>query len=588
MLQLLSGAEIVFKALEDQKVEYIFGYPGGAVLPIYDELKNHKTIKHILARHEQGAGHAAEGYARSSGKPGVVLVTSGPGATNVVTALADAYMDSIPLVCISGQVPTHLIGTDAFQECDTTGITRPCTKYNWLVKNVNDLAKILHTAFEVAVTGRPGPVLVDIPKDIQFKKGVYQFQKNKNLKFNGSKSKKISEKELDQFIEMMKKSSRPIFYTGGGVINSGPEASKSLRELVAITGFPITSTLQGLGAFPGTDPHFLGMLGMHGTYEANNAMHDCDLMINIGARFDDRITGKIDEFSPKSKKIHVDIDPSSIGKNIKVDLALVSDVNIFLSDLIKRFKAKNKNFIDVNKKNIDKWWKQIDKWREKKSLGFKNSTTTIKPQYAVQRLYELTKNKDTYITTEVGQHQMWAAQHYKFDKPNRWMTSGGLGTMGFGLPAAIGVQIAHPGKLVIDIAGEASVLMTMQEMSTAVQYRLPIKIFILNNEYMGMVRQWQELLHEKNYSESYTAALPDFVKLAEAYGCVGIRATKPSELDEKINEMINTDRPVIFDCMVDKMENCYPMIPSGKAHNQMILGPEDEKEEISAEGKILV
>jgi acetolactate synthase I/II/III large subunit len=588
MQQLLSGAEIVFKALEDQKVEYIFGYPGGAVLPIYDELKNHKTIKHILARHEQGAGHAAEGYARSSGKPGVVLVTSGPGATNVVTALADAYMDSIPLVCISGQVPTHLIGTDAFQECDTTGITRPCTKYNWLVKNVNDLAKILHTAFEVAVTGRPGPVLVDIPKDIQFKKGVYQFQKNKNLKFNGSKSKKISEKELDQFIEMMKKSSRPIFYTGGGVINSGPEASKSLRELVAITGFPITSTLQGLGAFPGTDPHFLGMLGMHGTYEANNAMHDCDLMINIGARFDDRITGKIDEFSPKSKKIHVDIDPSSIGKNIKVDLALVSDVNIFLSDLIKRFKAKNKNFIDVNKKNIDKWWKQIDKWREKKSLGFKNSTTTIKPQYAVQRLYELTKNKDTYITTEVGQHQMWAAQHYKFDKPNRWMTSGGLGTMGFGLPAAIGVQIAHPGKLVIDIAGEASVLMTMQEMSTAVQYRLPIKIFILNNEYMGMVRQWQELLHEKNYSESYTAALPDFVKLAEAYGCVGIRATKPSELDEKINEMINTDRPVIFDCMVDKMENCYPMIPSGKAHNQMILGPEDGKEEISAEGKILV
>jgi acetolactate synthase-1/2/3 large subunit len=588
MPKLFSGAEIVFKALEDQKVEYIFGYPGGAVLPIYDELKNHKTIKHILARHEQGAGHAAEGYARSSGKPGVVLVTSGPGATNVVTALADAYMDSIPLVCISGQVPTHLIGTDAFQECDTTGITRPCTKYNWLVKDVNDLAKILHTAFEVAVSGRPGPVLVDIPKDIQFKKGTYEFQKNKNLKLNGSKNKKISEKELDQFIEMMKKSSKPIFYTGGGVINSGPEASKLLRELVAITGFPITSTLQGLGAFPGSDTKFLGMLGMHGTYEANNAMHDCDLMINIGARFDDRITGKIDEFSPKSKKIHVDIDPSSIGKNVKVDLALVSDVNIFLSNLIKRFKTKNKNFIDVNKKNIDKWWKQIDKWREKKSLGFVNSDKTIKPQFAVQRLYELTKNKETYITTEVGQHQMWAAQHYKFDEPNRWMTSGGLGTMGFGLPAAIGVQVAHPGKLVIDIAGEASVLMTMQEMSTAVQYKLPIKIFILNNQYMGMVRQWQELLHEKNYSESYTAALPDFVKLAEAYGCVGIRATKPSELDEKINEMMNTDRPVIFDCMVDKMENCYPMIPSGKAHNQMLLGPEDQKEEISAEGKTLV
>ena len=587
MPKLLSGAEIVFKALEDQKVEYIFGYPGGAVLPIYDELKNHKTIKHILARHEQGAGHAAEGYARSSGKPGVVLVTSGPGATNVVTALADAYMDSIPLVCISGQVPTHLIGTDAFQECDTTGITRPCTKYNWLVKDINDLAKILHTAFEVAVSGRPGPVLVDIPKDIQFKKGTYEFQKNKNLKLNGSKNKKISEKELDQFIEMMKKSSKPIFYTGGGVINSGPEASKLLRELVSITGFPITSTLQGLGAFPGSDSNFLGMLGMHGTYEANNAMHDCDLMINIGARFDDRITGKIDEFSPKSKKIHVDIDPSSIGKNVKVDLALVSDVNIFLSNLIKRFKAKNKNFIDVNKKNIDKWWTQIDKWREKKSLGFIKSDKTIKPQFAVQRLYELTKNKETYITTEVGQHQMWAAQHYKFDEPNRWMTSGGLGTMGFGLPAAIGVQIAHPGKLVIDIAGEASVLMTMQEMSTAVQYKLPIKIFILNNEYMGMVRQWQELLHEKNYSESYTAALPDFVKLAEAYGCVGIRATKPSELDEKIHEMMNTDRPVIFDCMVDKMENCYPMIPSGKAHNQMLLGPEDEKD-VSDEGKTLV
>ena len=587
MPKLLSGAEIVFKALEDQKVEFIFGYPGGAVLPIYDELKNHKTIKHILARHEQGAGHAAEGYARSSGKPGVVLVTSGPGATNVVTALADAYMDSIPLVCISGQVPTHLIGTDAFQECDTTGITRPCTKYNWLVKDVNNLAKVLHTAFEVATSGRPGPVLVDIPKDVQFKKGTYQFKKNKNLKLNGSKSKKISEKELDQFIEMMKKSSKPVFYTGGGVINSGPEASKLLRELVNITGFPITSTLQGLGAYPGSNSSFLGMLGMHGTYEANNAMHDCDLMINIGARFDDRITGKIDEFSPKSKKIHIDIDPSSIGKNVKVDLALVSDVSIFLSDVIKRFKVKNKNFIDINKKNIDNWWRQIDKWREKKSLGFINSDKTIKPQHAVQRLYELTKNKETYITTEVGQHQMWAAQHYKFDEPNRWMTSGGLGTMGFGLPAAIGVQIAHPGKLVIDIAGEASVLMTMQEMSTAVQYKLPIKIFILNNEYMGMVRQWQELLHEKNYSESYTAALPDFVKLAEAYGCVGIRATKPSELDEKINEMMSTDRPVIFDCMVDKMENCYPMIPSGKAHNQMLLGPEDEKE-ISAEGKTLV
>jgi acetolactate synthase-1/2/3 large subunit len=589
MPKLFSGAAIVFKALEDQNVDHIFGYPGGAVLPIYDELKNHKTIKHILARHEQGAGHAAEGYARSSGKPGVVLVTSGPGATNVVTALADAYMDSIPLVCISGQVPTHLIGTDAFQECDTTGITRPCTKYNWLVKDVNDLAKVLHTAFEVATSGRPGPVLVDIPKDIQFKKGTYNFIKNKIIKkSNNTAKKKVSEKELDQLIAMMKKSSRPIFYTGGGVINSGPNASELLRELVSITGFPITSTLQGLGAYPGDDHQFLGMLGMHGTYEANNAMHDCDLMINIGARFDDRITGKIDEFSPKSKKVHIDIDPSSIGKIVKVDLALVSDVDIFLSALIKKFKEKNKNFVDVNKEIIAKWWKQIAKWREKKSLNYRSSDTIIKPQYAVERLYELTKNQDTFITTEVGQHQMWAAQYYKFNKPNRWMTSGGLGTMGFGLPAAIGVQIANPGKLVVDIAGEASVLMTMQEISTAVQYKLPIKIFILNNQYMGMVRQWQELLHEKNYSESYSAALPDFVKLAEAYGCVGIRATKPRELDEKINEMINTDRPVIFDCLVDKTENCYPMIPSGKAHNQMILGPEDENKKISEEGKTLV
>ena len=589
MPKLFSGAEIVFKALEDQKVEYIFGYPGGAVLPIYDELKNHKTIKHILARHEQGAGHAAEGYARSSGKPGVLLVTSGPGATNAVTALTDAYMDSIPIVCISGQVPTHLIGTDAFQECDTTGITRPCTKHNWLVKDVNDLADVMSQAFKIATTGRPGPVLVDIPKDIQFNKGLYKINKNKlEKKLNGALSNKINLKDVDNFIEMIKKSSKPIFYTGGGVINSGPKASELLRELVSLTGFPITSTLQGLGAFPGDDPQFLGMLGMHGTYEANNAMHDCDLMINIGARFDDRITGKIDEFSPKSKKIHIDIDPSSIGKNVKVDLAITSDVTELLQAVIKRFKEKNKNFIDSNKQKTAKWWSQIDKWREKKSLNFINSKETIKPQHAVQRLYELTKDQDTFITTEVGQHQMWAAQHYKFNKPNRWMTSGGLGTMGYGLPAAIGVQIAHPKKLVIDIAGEASILMNIQEMSTAIQYRLPIKIFILNNEYMGMVRQWQELLHEKNYSESYTEALPDFVKLAEAYGAVGLRAKTPDELDEKIKEMINIDKPVIFDCVVDKVENCYPMIPSGKPHNQMLLGPEDEKEEVSDEGKTLV
>ena len=589
MPKLLSGAEIVFKSLEDQNVEFIFGYPGGAVLPIYDELKNHKSIKHILARHEQGAGHAAEGYARSSGKPGVLLVTSGPGATNAVTALTDAYMDSVPLVCISGQVPTHLIGTDAFQECDTTGITRPCTKHNWLVKDVNDLGKIIHKAFEVATTGRPGPVLVDIPKDIQFNKGVYKVEKNKSPKeLNGAKSNKINSKDVENFIEMMEKASKPIFYTGGGVINSGPQASELLRELIHVTGFPITSTLQGLGAYPGDDHQFLGMLGMHGTYEANNAMHDCDLMINVGARFDDRITGKIDQFSPKSKKVHIDIDPSSIGKNVQVDLAIISDVSELLKKVITRFKEKNKNFLSSNKEKTAKWWSQIEKWREKKSLNFVNSKQTIKPQHAVQRLYELTKDQDTFITTEVGQHQMWAAQHYKFNQPNRWMTSGGLGTMGYGLPAAIGVQIAHPKKLVVDIAGEASILMNMQEMSTAVQYNLPIKIFILNNEYMGMVRQWQELLHDKNYSESYTEALPDFVKLAEAYGAVGIRAKTPDELDDKIKEMINSNKPVIFDCVVDKQENCYPMIPSGKPHNQMLLGSEDEKEDVSDEGKTLV
>ncbi len=588
MTKLMTGAEIVFQVLEDHGVRHIFGYPGGAVLPIYDELKNHKKIKHILVRHEQGAGHAAEGYARSSGKPGVLLVTSGPGATNAVTALTDAYMDSIPLVCITGQVPTHLIGTDAFQECDTTGITRPCTKHNWLVKDVNKLSSVMHKAFEVATTGRPGPVLIDIPKDIQFKKGKYtklKVQKNsidKKIFFNGQ------DKSFEKAIELIKKASKPILYTGGGVINSGPKATKLLRELVALTGFPITSTLQGLGAYPGNDQHFLGMLGMHGTYEANNAMHDCDLMINIGARFDDRITGKIDEFSPGSKKIHIDIDPSSINKNIKVDLALVGDVKIVLEKLIEVFKKKDPNFADSNKQKIAEWWNQIEQWRKKNSLNYINSKDVIKPQFAVQRLYELTKAQDTFITTEVGQHQMWAAQHYKFDKPNRWMTSGGLGTMGYGLPAAIGVQIANPDKLVIDIAGEASVLMTMQEMSTAVQYKLPIKIFILNNQYMGMVRQWQELLHEKNYSESYTAALPDFVKLAEAYGCVGIRANKPDELDGKIAEMLSVNKPVIFDCVVDKIENCYPMIPSGKAHNQMLLGEQDEEDEISEEGKVLV
>ena len=589
MANLMTGAEIVFKVLEDQGVRHIFGYPGGAVLPIYDELKNHKSIKHILVRHEQGAGHAAEGYARSSGKPGVMLVTSGPGATNAVTALTDAYMDSIPLVCITGQVPTHLIGTDAFQECDTTGITRPCTKHNWLVKDVKKLSSIMHKAFEVATTGRPGPVLVDIPKDVQFQKGKYikpkELKNSKtktNITFNGQ------DKDIEVAVELISKSSKPILYTGGGVINSGPRATQLLRELVSLTGFPITSTLQGLGAFPGNDQQFLGMLGMHGTYEANNAMYSCDLMINVGARFDDRITGKIDEFSPKSKKIHIDIDPSSINKNVKVDLALVGDVKLVLEKLISVFKQKHPNFENSNKQKVAAWWSQIENWRKKNSLGYINSKEVIKPQFAVQRLYELTKAQDVFITTEVGQHQMWAAQHYKFDKPNRWMTSGGLGTMGYGLPAAVGVQIAHPDKLVIDIAGEASVLMTMQEMSTAVQYKLPIKIFILNNEYMGMVRQWQEILHEKNYSESYTAALPDFVKLAEAYGCIGIRANKPDELDGKIEQMLSVNKPVIFDCVVDKKENCYPMIPSGKPHNQMLLGKQDEEDKISEEGKVLV
>ena len=588
MSKLFSGAEIVFKCLEDQDVEHIFGYPGGAVLPIYDELKNHSSIKHILVRHEQGAGHAAEGYARSSGKPGVVLVTSGPGATNVVTALTDAYMDSVPLVCISGQVPTHLIGTDAFQECDTTGITRPCTKHNWLVKDIKDLSKTLHEAFRVATTGRPGPVLVDIPKDIQFAKANYSKPK-KEKKQNGKSNNRLNQNEIDELINLISKAKKPVVYTGGGVINSGPDASQSLREFIRLIGFPITSTLQGLGAFPGDDNQFIGMLGMHGTYEANNAMHDCDLLINIGARFDDRITGKIDEFSPKSKKVHIDIDPSSINKIIKVDLAIVGDVNEVLKATIKKINKKQNGFNDSNKQKIAKWWEQIQKWRTKNSLGFINSESTIKPQHAVKRLYELTKNQDTFITTEVGQHQMWAAQHYKFNKPNRWMTSGGLGTMGYGLPAAVGVQIAHPNKLVIDIAGEASILMTMQEMSTAVQYNLPIKIFILNNQYMGMVRQWQELLHEKNYSESYSEALPDFVKLADAYGCKGIKAEKPEELDMKIKEMVDHNGPVIFDCHVDPSENCFPMIPSGKPHNQMILGPNDKDEnKITGKGKALV
>jgi acetolactate synthase-1/2/3 large subunit len=587
MTKEMTGAEMVIEALADQGVQHIFGYPGGAVLPIYDELfKNTNRLQHILVRHEQGAVHAAEGYARSTGKVGCVLVTSGPGATNAVTGLTDALMDSIPLVVITGQVPTHLIGNDAFQECDTVGITRPCTKHNYLVKNVNDLSRVLHEAFYVASHGRPGPVVVDIPKDIQFAKGTYTGPQNIKHKTYNPKVKGDLDK-IKAAVEMMARAKRPLFYTGGGVINSGTEASQLLRELVKLTGFPITSTLMGLGAFPAADPQWLGMLGMHGTYEANWAMHDCDVMICIGARFDDRITGRVDAFSPGSRKIHVDIDASSINKNVKVDIGIVGDCAHVLEDMTRIWRASG---LKSDARALKDWWGQIDKWRARKSLSYKNSFDIIKPQYAIQRLYELTKDRDTYITTEVGQHQMWAAQFYNFQEPKRWMTSGGLGTMGYGLPAAIGVQMAHPNSLVVDIAGEASILMNMQELSTAVQYRLPVKVFILNNQYMGMVRQWQELLHGGRYSESYTEALPDFVKLAEAYHAVGIRCEKPGDLDAAIMEMIKVDKPVIFDCVVDRNENCFPMIPSGRAHNEMILGGSAESidDAVTEEGKMLV
>jgi acetolactate synthase-1/2/3 large subunit len=567
MSKKMTGAEMVVEALKDQGVDTLFGYPGGAVLPIYDALFQQNFVQHVLVRHEQGAAHAAEGYARSSGKVGVLLVTSGPGATNAITGLTDALMDSIPLVCITGQVPTHLIGSDAFQECDTVGITRHCTKHNYLVRSIEDLPRILHEAFYVASSGRPGPVVIDIPKDVQFAAGVYSGPKNIQHKTYQPKVKGDLDK-IREAVRMMAGAKRPVFYTGGGVINSGPAASDLLRELVQLTGFPITSTLMGLGCYPASGPNWLGMLGMHGTYEANHTMHDCDLMIAVGARFDDRITGRLDAFAPHSKKIHIDIDPSSINKNVKVDLAIVGDCAHVLEDMVRLWRNEAPQ---VDKAALGQWWKQIDVWRAKKSLAFRPSKNAIKPQYAIQRLYELTKDRDTYITTEVGQHQMWAAQHYHFEKPNRWMTSGGLGTMGYGLPAAVGVQMAHPKALVIDIAGEASILMNMQEMSTALQYKLPVKIFILNNEYMGMVRQWQELLHGGRYSSSYSEALPDFVKLAEAYGGHGIRCSDPDQLDAAIMEMIDTPRPVIFDCLVEKEENCFPMIPSGKAHNEMIL-----------------
>ncbi|MFG1401703.1 acetolactate synthase 3 large subunit [Xanthobacter sediminis] len=582
----MTGAEMVMKAFADQGVAHIFGYPGGAVLPIYDALFQQDAIEHILVRHEQAAVHAAEGYARSSGKVGVVLVTSGPGATNAVTGLADALMDSIPIVCISGQVATHLIGNDAFQECDTVGITRPCTKHNYLVRDVNDLARVLHEAFYVAQNGRPGPVVVDIPKDVQFATGTYVGRDNIQHKTYRPKLE-AEDAQIVAALEMLAGAKKPIFYTGGGVINSGPEASRLLRAFARETGVPVTSTLMGLGAYPASDPQWLGMLGMHGTYEANLAMHDCDVMVCIGARFDDRITGRLDAFAPGSKKIHIDIDPSSINKNVKVDLPIIGDVAKVLGALTRAWAARGAS---IDKASLTAWWAQIDRWRARQCLAYRASDTIIKPQYAIERLYHAVKDKDVYITTEVGQHQMWAAQFFHFEEPNRWLTSGGLGTMGYGLPAAIGAQKAHPGALVVDIAGEASIQMNMQEMSTAMQFDLPVKVFILNNKYMGMVRQWQELLHGGRYSHSYSEALPDFVKLAEAYGGVGIRCDKPSDLDAAIKEMISVKKPVIFDCIVDQQENCFPMIPSGRAHNEMILGDMavDLDAAITDEGKMLV
>jgi acetolactate synthase-1/2/3 large subunit len=564
----------------------LFGYPGGAVLPIYDALHQQDQIEHILVRHEQGATHMAEGYARATGKVGCVLVTSGPGATNAVTGLTDALLDSIPLVCITGQVPTALIGSDAFQECDTVGITRNCTKHNYLVKRIEDLPRILHEAFYIASSGRPGPVVIDIPKDVQFAMGEYYQPTNLTSHKSYKPQVEGSVEAIEDAVRLMMQAKKPVFYTGGGVINAGPEASDNLRELAELTGFPVTSTLMGLGAFPASSKQWLGMLGMHGTYEANLAMHDCDLMINIGARFDDRITGRLDAFSPNSTKIHVDIDPSSINKTVVVDLPIIGDCNHVLEEMIRIWRSKSNA---PRTEEIASWWAEIEKWRSVKSLGYENSDSAIKPQYAVERLAALTAEKDVYITTEVGQHQMWAAQYFPFDLPNRWMTSGGLGTMGYGLPAAVGVQVAHRDALVIDIAGEASVQMTMQEFSTAVQYRLPIKVFILNNEFMGMVRQWQELLHGGRYSQSYSESLPDFVKLAEAFGGKGIRCEDPAKLDAAIQEMLDYDGPVLFDCRVTKEENCLPMIPSGKAHNEMILpDTADIGNIIDEEGKKLV
>ena len=576
---------MVVQALKDQGVDVVFGYPGGAVLPIYDEVFQQNDIRHVLVRHEQGAVHAAEGYARSTGKPGVCLVTSGPGATNAVTGITDALMDSIPLIVLSGQVPTFMIGNDAFQEADTVGITRPCTKHNWLVSDTKDLSNVLHQAFHVATSGRPGPVLVDIPKDVQFASAEYTPpQKAKTSHYQPQV--KGDMEAITELVEAIEQAERPIFYTGGGVINSGPAASQLLRELVEATGVPITSTLMGLGAYPAKGDNWLGMLGMHGLYEANMAMHDCDLLINVGARFDDRITGRVDAFSPHSTRAHIDIDPSSINKVIKTDIPIVGDIAHVLEDVLKIWKSRGRK---TNREGIEKWWKKINEWKKVNCLAFTQAGKTIKPQYALQRLEELTKDHDRYICTEVGQHQMWAAQYLGFNDPNRWMTSGGLGTMGYGFPASIGVQMAHPDALVINVAGEASWLMNMQEMGTAVQFRLPVKQFIMNNERLGMVRQWQELLHGERYSHSWSEALPDFVKLAEAFGAKGIQCKDPTDLDDAIMEMLNHDGPVIFDCLVEKHENCFPMIPSGEPHNKMLLGENaSTKDAISSSGAVLV
>ncbi len=584
-----TGAEILLRALREQGVDVIFGYPGGAVLPIYDALYQQNSIRHVLVRHEQAAVHAAEGYARSTGRVGCVLVTSGPGATNAVTGLVDALMDSIPLVCLTGQVPTHLIGNDAFQEADTTGITRPATKHNYLVKRSEDLARTVHEAFYVARSGRPGPVVIDLPKDILIAKAPYAAASEVPHRSYRPVTQPDPTR-IREAVALLRQASRPVVYSGGGVINAGDAASAALIEFVRVSGIPCTSTLMGLGAYPSNDPQFLGMLGMHGTYEANMAMHGCDVMFNIGARFDDRVTGRLNAFSPGSRKIHADIDPSSINKNVAVDVAIVGDAAAVLQAMVAEWKAQA-----GRGPALTEWWRQIDAWRGIDSLKFTQTpdpSGVIKPQYAIQRLYEMTRatGRDTFISTEVGQHQMWAAQHFRFDKPNRWMTSGGLGTMGYGLPAAMGVQVAHPDALVIDIAGEASILMNIQEMATLAQYRLPVKVFILNNQYMGMVRQWQELLHGSRYSESYSEALPDFVKLAEAFHGVGLRATNRGELDGVIEQMLAIDRPVIADICVDEKENVFPMIPSGAAHNEMILGPEHQgrTREITDEGMMLV